>query len=295
MPNSELFGAVEAGGTKVVCALASGPEDILARTRIPTTTPDEVFGEVRRFFTDAVDEHGAFGKVGVATFGPVDLRDSGSSRYGSVMKTPKPGWEGANWCEVFSDISVVVETDVNAAAMAEIRWGAAQGLEDVVYFTIGTGIGAGVIVNGEPLHGLLHPEAGHIRIPRDADEIASFDGICPFHGDCLEGIASGPAMEARWGAPAEKLPTDHRAWQVEADALSYACGNSICTVSPQRIIIGGGVSQQECFFPLLRKKVINRLNGYMDAEEITSNMDRYIVPPTFGQDAGLLGALALVC
>jgi len=299
MPNSELFGAVEAGGTKTLCALAGGPNDILVRTRIPTTTPDEVFGELRRFFQDAAEQHGNPASVGIATFGPVDIRDPKSPGYGAIMKTPKSGWEGANWCEamnaIFSELSVVVETDVNAAALAEIRWGAAKGMEDVVYFTIGTGIGAGIIVNGKPAHGLLHPEVGHIRIPREAEEIARFEGVCPFHGDCLEGIASGPAMEARWGVPAEELPADHDAWNVEADAIAWACVNIICTVSPARIIIGGGVSQQDSFFPLLRKKVVARLNGYLDVEDIVAKIDQFIVPPVLGQDAGLLGALALVC
>lgn len=298
MPNSDIFGAVEAGGTKVMCAMLSGPDEILAEARIATTTPEEVFGEMAAFFRKGAEKYGEPVGIGVATFGPVDLRDPESSAYGAIMKTPKPDWEGANWQSevraLFPRTDFAIDTDVNAAALAEIRWGVAQGLKNVVYFTIGTGIGIGIVANGQPLHGLLHPEGGHIRIPRTAEEQAAFPGICPFHGDCLEGIASGPAIEARWGRAAEDLPANHPAWEVEADALSWACINLICTTSPERIIIGGGVSQQESLFPLLRKKVVDRLNGYVDSPEITERIDQYIVPPALGQNAGLLGALALV-
>jgi len=298
MPNSELFGAVEAGGTKVICALVDGPKTVRARTRIPTTTPHEVFAEVCRFFRGNTNKYGIPDAVGIATFGPVNISDPRAEDYGTIMKTPKPGWENASWPkairEVFPQSRVVVETDVNAAALAEIRWGAAKQMSDVVYFTVGTGVGAGIVSNGKPLHGLLHPEVGHIRIPREADEMAMFPGVCPFHGDCLEGVASGPAMQARWGVPPEELPAGHEAWEVEANALSWACVNIICTVSPRRIIIGGGVAQEETLFPLLRKKVITRLNGYINAAPIVREMDEFIVPPALGQDAGLLGALALV-
>ncbi len=281
-----------------MCALLSGPDEILATARIATTTPEEVFGEMAAFFRKGAEKYGEPRGIGVATFGPVDLRDPESSAYGVIMKTPKPDWEGANWQSevraLFPRTNFAIDTDVNAAALAEIQWGVARGLENVVYFTIGTGIGIGVVANGKPLHGLLHPEGGHIRIPRSTEEQVEFAGICPFHGDCLEGIASGPAIEARWGRAAEDLPSNHPAWEVEADVLSWACINLICTTSPERIIIGGGVSQQESFFPLLREKVVDRLNGYVDSPEITERIDQYIVPPALGQNAGLLGALALL-
>jgi fructokinase len=175
-----------------------------------------------------------------------------------------------------------------------MRWGAAQGVNDLVYFTIGTGIGGGVVLNGAPVHGLVHPEIGHLRIPRSDEDRKEFKGICPFHDDCLEGLASGPAIQARWVEPAEELPPNHKAWKHVADNLAWACINMIVTVSPRKIIIGGGVSQAEGLFPKIRENVVSRLNGYVDVPEITENIEEFIVPPHLGQDAGLKGAVALV-
>lgn len=292
------YGAIEAGGTKVVCAWADGDGNILESRRIATTTPERVISEVTQFFL-SVSGSGATTPqgVGIAAFGPVQL-DAAAPDYGSLLKTPKKGWEGANWAmpmrTLFPSARVVVETDVNAAALGEIRWGAARGLRDVVYFTIGTGIGAGIIANGQPLHGLVHPEAGHMRIPRSEAEKKQFPGVCRFHGDCLEGLASGPAIQARWGAPGEELGSHHEAWTHVADALAWACVNMVVTVSPRRIVIGGGVSQAPRLIPKIRTEVLARLNGYVHVPEIMQRIDEFIVPPGLGQQSGIKGALALV-
>ncbi|MEM7143572.1 MAG: ROK family protein, partial [Verrucomicrobiota bacterium] len=231
--------------------------------------------------------------MGVATFGPVDVRDPGSKDYGRILKTPKAGWEGASWVEALEGLSagpVVVDTDVNGAALGEAKWGVAKGLGTVVYVTVGTGIGGGVLVDGRPVHGLMHPEIGHLRVPREKKEREGFEGICPFHGDCLEGMASGPAIAARWGVEGKDLPEDHEAWDLEAGYLAWMCVNLAFAVSPERIILGGGVMQVPRVFGLVRERFRERVAGYLELPEL----DEYIVPPGFGQDAGLIGALALV-
>lgn len=294
---SRRIAAIEAGGTKVVCAFGTGPDEVWERCRIPTTSPGEVTDRLVAFFRDAFDKHGPPDAFAVVTFGPVDLRDPDSAGYGAIMKTPKAGWEGAHWLDPirkhFPGIPVAIDTDVNGAALGELEWGAARGLSSVVYLTVGTGIGGGIVADGNPIHGVLHPEVGHMRLPRTEEDRAAFAGGCPFHGDCLEGLASGPAIQKRWGLPAEELPDDHEAWEHLTDAMAWACVNLACVVSPQRIIIGGGVYQRESLFPLLRAQVAARLNGYIDVPEIIEGMDGYIVPPGLGQDAGLFGAMAL--
>jgi len=298
MFNTNRFGAIEAGGTKVICGWSDEDGNILSECHIPTTTPQEVGAEITKFFL-SVSNSGEISPAGfgIGTFGPVNL-DKKSPNYGSILKTPKTGWMGANLRipieKLFPKTRIMVETDVNAAALGEMRWGAGRGIEDLVYFTIGTGIGAGIVCQGKPIHGLVHPEVGHLRIPRSEEERKAFKGICPFHDDCLEGIASGTAMEARWGGSAKELAPDHPAWEVEADALAWACVNMIVTVSPRRIIIGGGVSQASWIFPKIRQKVVSHLNGYVDAPEITERIDEFIVPPELGQSAGLKGAISLV-
>lgn len=292
------FGAIEAGGTKVICGWANGGGEILESCRIATTTPEQVVSEITNFFL-SVSRSGSIHPegVGIGTFGPVEL-DQSSDRYGSILKTPKAGWQGASWIHpvrtLFPGANIAVETDVSAAALAEIRWGAAKSLEDVVYITVGTGIGAGIIVKGMPLHGLVHPEVGHMRIPRSIEDQRAFKGICPFHGDCLEGVASGPAIEARWDESPDEMAGSHPAWNAVADALAWACVNMIVTVSPRRIIIGGGVSRQRSIFPKIQHLVKQRLNGYVGAPEITEHIEEFIVPPALDQDAGIKGAVALV-
>src|SRR5262245_56015296 len=230
-----LYGGVETGGTKVVCIMGSGPDDIRVEARIPTTTPQATIAQCIEFFQEQSTNHGPLAGLGIACFGPVDLNLE-SSTYGFITSTPKPGWANTDIAGAFRralHVAIGFDTDVNAAALGEWRWGAAQGLDTFVYLTIGTGIGGGGLMNGKPMHGLVHPEMGHIRIPHDR-QADPFAGACPFHDDCLEGLASGPAISARWGRPADMLADDHPAWKLEAHYLALALMNFICTLSPKR-------------------------------------------------------------
>ena len=232
--------------------------------------------------------------VGVGSFGPLDLRP-GSPTYGYVAATPKPGWPYANLLGPIREalnLPVALDTDVNAAALGEHRWGAGVGLDSLVYITVGTGIGGGAVVAGRPLHGASHPEMGHGRIPHDR-EVDPFEGFCPYHVDCLEGLASGPAIEARWGHPAELLPEDHPAWDLEAGYLAAGIANIVLILSPHRIVVGGGVMKQRHIFPMIRERVVELLHGYGITEDIVSAIDDYIVPPALGDDSGIAGAFAL--
>jgi fructokinase len=285
-----LYGGIEAGGTKFICALGTGPDDIRAETRFPTTNPEETFGRAIDFF----ETHDQVAAIGVGSFGPIDPRP-GSPTFGFITSTPKPGWKDTDFVgalETAFDVPVGFDTDVNAAALGEHRWGAARGLETFIYLTIGTGIGGGAMVEGKLLHGVMHPEMGHIRIPHDRER-DPFEGGCPYHGNCLEGLANGPAIEARWGMRGEHLPQDHHAWDLEATYLAHALANYILTLAPQRIIMGGGVMAQEQLFPLIRAKVVALLNGYFQVADIIEQIDEYIVPPALGSRAGVLGAIAL--
>ncbi len=253
---TDLFAGIEAGGTKWICMIAAHPEDIRTTTRLPTTKPAETIGAAIEFFKDQIQQHGKLIGVGIGSFGPLDL-DMDSPTYGHLTTTPKPGWANTDLASPIQkalELPLGIDTDVNAAALGEARWGAAQGLSDFVYLTIGTGIGGGGMVNNNLMHGLVHPEMGHLRIPHDW-EADPFPGVCPYHGDCLEGLATGPAIETRWGQKGETLPRDHPAWQLEAHYLAWGLVNLICTLSPKRIILGGGVMEQDQLFPLVRKKV----------------------------------------
>lgn len=291
MTAPKMFGAIEAGGTKFVCGIGSGPDD-LRITRFPTTTPAATIARSIEFFRESGGTRIA--AIGIASFGPADLRPD-SPCWGHITTTPKAGWRNTDLAgpirETFG-VPVAFDTDVNAAALAEHRWGAARDVEDCVYITVGTGIGAGVICGGRLVHGLLHSEMGHVRIPHDV-AADPFPGNCPFHGDCLEGLASGPAIQARWGCPAAELPRDHPAWELEARYLALAVSNLACTISPERIILGGGVMEQRHLFDLIHQHTLALLNGYLESERITAEIDRYIVPPGLGNRAGVLGALAL--
>jgi len=289
-----LVGGIEAGGTKFVCAVGSGPDDVRAETRFPTTTPEETIGQAIDFFREQREQHGELAALGIAAFGPLDP-DPASPTYGYITSTPKPGWTNVDFAGPLAralDLPVAFDTDVNGAALAEGRWGAAQGLDTFIYLTIGTGIGGGAMVGGSLLHGLLHPEMGHVRLPHDRQQ-DPYPGRCPYHGDCLEGLASGPAIAARWGRPAQTLPVDHPAWSLEAHYLALGLVNFIVTLSPQRIILGGGVMEQAQLFPLVRRRVLELLNGYVQSPRLLEQIDMYIVPPALGRRAGVLGALAL--
>ncbi|MBK6328399.1 MAG: ROK family protein [Chloroflexi bacterium] len=289
-----LIGGIEAGGTKFVCAVGSGPNDIRAEHRFPTTTPEETLAQAIAFFQAQEGEHGRIAAIGIAAFGPLDPNPA-SPTFGYITTTPKPGWANADVVGVIKTalgVPVGFDTDVNGAALGEHRWGAAQDVDTFIYLTIGTGVGGGVMVNGRLLHGLIHPELGHISLPHDWAQ-DPYKGRCPYHGDCLEGMAAGPAIGERWGQPAFELPADHPAWELEAHYLALALRSYICTLSPQRIIMGGGVMEQPQLFPLLRQKTIDYLAGYVQSPAILERIDSYIVPPGLGNQAGVLGAMAL--
>lgn len=292
---NSLCGGIEAGGTKFVCAVGTGPDDVRAEIRFPTTTPEETLAQAIEFFR-AQHARAPLAAIGIGSFGPVDLNPA-SPTYGFVTSTPKPGWAGADVAGALRralGLPVGFDTDVNAAALGEYTWGAAQGFKNCLYLTVGTGIGGGGLVGGRPIHGLIHPEMGHIPVPHDL-QADPFPGSCPFHGDCLEGLAAGSAMEKRWGQPAETLPPDHPAWALEARYLALALTGFICTLSPERIVMGGGVCEQPHLLPLVRRNVRQWLNGYVQSPAILEDqeLERYIVTPGLGNRAGVLGAIAL--
>jgi fructokinase len=285
------YGGIEAGGTKWVCAVAEEPGQPLEIERFPTAAPAETVARAARFFK----EHGPVDILGVGAFGPVDIhRDSPT--WGTITTTPKAGWGDTDLAGALTSVlgvPIALDTDVNAAALGEWRWGAAAGLDTFLYITVGTGIGGGAVANGRVLHGLLHPEFGHMRIPHDRAS-DPFDGICPYHGDCLEGLASGEAIRQRWGRPGQEL-SGPAAWEIEAEYLALALVNVVCLLSPQRIIIGGGVAEQPTLLPLARQRLRELLAGYLRAPELTEPdaTDRYVVPPQLGAHSGVIGALEL--
>lgn len=287
-----LIAGVELGGTKIVCLLASGPDDIVEQVRIPTTTPDEALGEARKVLSRWHASHG-FAALGVGSFGPLEL-DSRSPRYGRIVSTPKPGWSEADLNVLGADLDVPVriDTDVNGAAFAEGRWGAARGLLSHAYVTVGTGIGVGSIVGGRSVQGLGHAEAGHVRIGRlPADD---WPGVCPYHGDCAEGLASGPALEARAGRPGDQIDPADPAWDMAIHALGGLLHNIVLTTAPERILLGGGVPHgQPWLFPRLRRALLDSLNGYATADRIAADIDQFLRAPALGDRAGPLGAIAL--
>lgn len=288
-----LYGGIEAGGTKFVCAVGSGPDDIRDEIRFPTTAPDETLALAIDFFRGHAERE-ALAAVGVACFGPVDPNPA-SPTFGYVTTTPKPYWahtDVVGRLRAALHVPVGFDTDVNGAALGEQRWGAAQGLDTFVYLTIGTGLGGGGMVNGRLLHGLMHAEMGHTRIPHDWKR-DPYGGNCPYHGDCWEGLACGPAIEARWQTSGRDLAPDHPAWALEAHYLALGVTNITLMLSPQRIIMGGGVMDQQQIFPMLRQEVQTLLNGYVQKAEILEHIDDYIVPPGLGNRAGVLGAIAL--
>lgn len=291
----KYFGGIEAGGTKFVCVVADEGKNVLAETRFPTTQPAETMGKVVDFFQEQNKQlPSPICALGVACFGPIDL-DPASSTYGYITSTPKPGWAGTPVISFLQDIFGVpaaFDTDVNGAAIGEGKWGAAAGLSDFLYMTIGTGIGGGGVANGQPLHGLVHPEMGHIRIPHDFTE-DPFPGVCPYHGDCFEGLATGPSIQRRWGQPGNALPVDHPAWKLEAHYIALALHNYQCTLSPKKIILGGGVMQQMQLFPMIRAETQKLLNGYVQSPAILQSIEQLIVPPGLGNRSGMLGAIAM--
>ncbi|HWO78178.1 MAG TPA: ROK family protein [Bacillus sp. (in: firmicutes)] len=282
------FGAIEAGGTKFVCAVGDEIGNIVEKTMFPTTTPEETFSKVYEFFNNKEID-----SLGIGSFGPIDI-DPHSKKYGFITSTPKPGWSQVDFVGTMRqklNVPVGFDTDVNAAALGEVQWGAAKGLDSCLYMTVGTGIGVGAIVDGKTLKGFTHPEMGHILVRKN--EADKFQGVCPYHGDCLEGVASGPAIEARWGKKGQELANDPEVWELEADYLAQALMAYTLILSPHRIVVGGGVMKQTQLFPLIRKKVAEKLNGYVQHPNILENIEEWIVPPGLGDEAGVKGALAL--
>lgn len=284
-----VFGALEAGGTKMVLSIGNEDNEILERISIPTRDPISTIDEMNAWFA---------GKnicaLGIGTFGPVEL-DEGSQKYGWITTSPKLAWVNQPLLPRMQQalgVPALIDTDVNAAALAEYQLGVAKGLRSCLYVTIGTGIGGGLIVEGNLVHGLMHPELGHILL-RQEDSDPTPDGFCPYHQGCLEGLASGPAIEQRWGKSAKELAPDHPAWDLEAAYLAQMCIAAICIVSPEKIILGGGVMQQKHLFPKIRSIVLERLNRYIGKPEILNDIEHYIVEPSLGTSSGAMGALLL--
>ncbi len=297
-----LVAAIEAGGTKFVCAVGTGPgASILARERFETgSAPARLLDAIVAWFAAQQRLRGRVAALGVASFGPVDL-DERSPRHGFITTTPKPGWRNADllgpFRRAFPGIPVGFDTDVNGAALGEGRWGAAQGLEDFLYVTVGTGIGGGAVVGGRLVHGLTHPEMGHIQMPQSRGD--DFAGTCPYHGRCWEGLCSGPAIAARGGMPAEDLPPDHPAWDATIRSMGHALAMLTCVLSPRRIVLGGSVRKggrlgEERFFSGVRRAFRETIAGYVQSPSLVEpGIDSFIVPPTLGDDAGVCGAIAL--
>jgi len=290
----KLFGGIESGGTKFVCIVGNGPDNLLKEERFPTTTPRETIHKVTEFFRPYVKSR-ELAAVGIASFGPLDLNPD-SPTYGYITTTPKAGWSQIDlYGEIQGkvDVPVAFDTDVNAAAFGEQYWiPENRSMDPFLYITVGTGIGVGVIINGSPLHGLIHPEAGHLALPHNWQR-DPFPGVCPYHGDCLEGLASGLSMSKRWGQSPESLPDGHPGWDLESDYLAFALVNLIYAYSPRRIILGGGVSQHPGLIGAVRCKIKQFMNDYMQSPMLLEKIDDYILPPALGNRSGGLGAIAM--
>jgi fructokinase len=293
MQTKKLYGGIEAGGTKFVCVVAGGPNQIADEIRFKTTSPEETLGRAIQFFMPFVSS-GQIQSLGVGCFGPLDV-SPGSPTYGFITATPKPGWSNTNVLGILRGglgLRVAIDTDVNAAGLGEYKWGINQDCDPSLYLTIGTGIGGGYIKDGRSLIGLFSLEMGHIRIPHDR-EADPFNGNCPFHEDCFEGLASGPAIEKRLGVAGARIPPNDPFWNIEADYIASALVNYILTLSPKRIVLGGGVMQREFLFPKIRWRVRELLNGYVASRSLLEHIEDYIVPPGLGNQSGSLGAIAL--
>ena len=291
---SRLYGGIEAGGTKFICVVGTGPDNVIGETRYLTTSSDETIRQAIDFFQPYTAQ-GQLAAVGIASFGPVDLNPA-SPGYGTITTTPKSDWNQVDLYGAIHralNLPVAFDTDVNAAAFGEHYWiSENRSLDPFLYITVGTGIGVGVLANGSPIHGLVHSEAGHFAIPHNWQK-DPFPGVCPYHGDCLEGLASGPAIARRWGLTAEALPDDHPAWELEADYIALGLANLIYAYSPQRIVLGGGVAQHPGLHDLVRSKVMQHLNGYIQSPLVLDKIHEYIVTPGLGNRSGVFGAIAM--
>ena len=293
LPTQPLLGAIEGGGTKFVCAVGSGPDAIVDEQRIATSDPETTLADVVAFFS----RH-PIAALGIGMFGPLELRPGKDE--GSVLATPKPGWAGFHFrkfLEKYLTIPIAIDTDVNAAALGEARWGAARDASVVLYVTVGTGVGGGVLVDGKPLHGLMHAEFGHIPMPVLSDvegRADAFEGACPYHGRCLEGLIAGPSLLRRTGMKGEDLPTDHVAFDWAARYLGVGLASAVLMLSPERIIVGGGVMASAGLLPKIRESMRNCLAGYVARPELTDKgSEQYVVAPGLGVRSGISGAFAL--
>lgn len=287
---TELYGGVETGGTWCVCALGRGPGEIEDEVQFRTGTPEETVDRIVEFFAARPRPDA----IGIGSFGPVDL-DPRSPTWGFVTTTPKPGWRHTPLGPPIRDqlgVPVLFDNDVTAAALGEHRWGAGRGVAALAYVTVGTGIGAGLLTDGRPWHGLIHPEVGHVRIPHDRER-DPFPGTCPVHGDCWEGLASGPAVAERWGAPPEELPDDHPAWALEAEYLALGLLSIVCVFSPHRVIVGGGVMERPHLLDVVASRLREYVGGYLETPLLAERIDAFLVAPALGDRAGVLGAIAL--
>lgn len=283
------LGALEAGGTKMVCAIGDENGSVFERESYPTRMPEETIPNIIGFFRDRNIE-----ALGIGSFGPLCL-DPDDPAFGNITTTPKPGWGNYPLASALKEalgVPVGIDTDVNAAALSEAKLGAGKGLDSLAYYTVGTGVGGGFYYQGKLLHGLVHPEMGHILLRPDPRDPAP-KGFCPYHDGCVEGMACGTAIEKRWGVSARQLPADHVAWDVEAEYLAQLCANTILMLSPKRIVLGGGVMHQLHLFPKIRALVLEKLNGYVAHPAVLERIDSYIVPPALGDNAGAAGSLLL--
>ena len=284
-----LFGALEAGGTKMVLAVFDDEGRMLEKSVLPTGTPDETMPEMTAFFSSK-----SLTALGIGSFGPLCL-DPSSPRYGCITQTPKLPWRNYPLLDAFRQalgIPVGLDTDVNAAALAESVLGAAAGLDSCLYVTVGTGIGGGVVIHGKPVHGLIHPEIGHIRVVPEKDDPMP-GGVCPYHPHCLEGLASGPSIEKRWGVSARDLPQGHPAWELESAYLAQLCQTAMLAFSPERIVLGGGVMQKDFLLPMIRQKTIALLGGYLSHPAVEEGLNGFITAPGLGTASGITGAYLL--
>lgn len=290
-----LYGAIEAGGTKVICAAGYGPAEIPdeARTVIPTTAPEPTLAAVVEFFQRITGRYGALAGIGIASFGPVDI-DTRSATWGRILATPKPDWSHISVVAPLERFGcpIAIDTDVNAAALAEARLGAGAGLGSLAYVTVGTGVGGGIVMADRTVKGLLHPEMGHIHVRRDPRD-SDFTGVCPFHGDCLEGLASGPAVTARWQTRAENLPEAHPAREILGGYLGQLAASIALMISCERIVFGGGVVSGGRLLPYIRQSASRWLGGYLPVEARAGGFERYISAPGLGDFAGTAGAFLL--
>ena len=285
-PPQNLYGALEAGGTKMVCAVLDTYGNVIKQETIPTTVPDETVPKMLKFFAPY-----KLASLGIGTFGPVDLNPK-SPTYGAILNTPKLAWKGFNYIKAFEPLKTIIgiDTDVNASCMGETTFGTSKGLSNVVYVTIGTGIGVGIYSEGKLVHGMMHPEGGHIILTKRPED--KVECVCPYHDSCFEGLAAGPSLLKRYGKPGVELQNDDKVWELEADYIAQALVNYIMILQPQKIILGGGVMHQEQLFPLIRKKVLEMINKYLETKEL-GNMDDYIVPCSLNDMQGILGSFII--